>query len=76
LLARTQDEKCRFRFASKSKPCGSGFGWHIHVPMVSSKNRAFLEQANTSCGLLLRRSIAGLAIFNFTKSRKSLALVC
>jgi hypothetical protein len=43
-LERTQNEKRRFRFASKSKPCGFAFGWHSHVPMGTSKNQGFLEQ--------------------------------
>jgi hypothetical protein len=42
-LERTKNEKRRFRFSSKLKPCGFDFGWHIHVPMVSSKNQRFLE---------------------------------
>jgi hypothetical protein len=42
-LERTKNEKRRFRFSSKSKPCGFDFGWHIHVPMVFSKNQGFFE---------------------------------
>jgi hypothetical protein len=42
-LERTQNEKRRFRFASKSKPCSFDFGWHIPVPMSTSKNQGFFE---------------------------------
>jgi hypothetical protein len=42
-LERTQNEKRCFHFDSKSKPCSFDFGWHIPVPMGTSKNQGFFE---------------------------------
>jgi hypothetical protein len=42
-LERTQNEKRRFRFVSKSKPYSFDGGWHFHVSMATSKNQGFLE---------------------------------
>jgi hypothetical protein len=60
-LARTKNEKRRFRFSSKSKPYCFDFGWHIHVPRVSSKNQGFFE---VSC------SLRALIIFSLQSGRQ------